>query len=62
MENYLNENEEYKVEGFCKHCNRKFELRIPKKDVDGGKIRCSICEGIKIEVFSSNPVRQILIE
>lgn len=62
MENYLNENEEYKVEGFCRACNQKFGLRAPKKDIDSGNIKCSICESSNLEIFSSNPVRQILIE
>ena len=62
MENYLNENEEYKVEGLCKNCNKKFGVRASKRDIDISNIKCNLCESMNIEIFSSKPVRQILIE
>jgi len=60
MENYLSENEEYEVIAQCKNCNKDFKRRSLKKDL--GNIRCSLCESINIEIFSTNPVRQILME
>jgi hypothetical protein len=62
MENYLSENEEYEVHAFCKGCNKKFEARVPKKDIDAGNVKCGLCESSNIDIFSSNPVRQILME
>lgn len=60
MDNYLKENEEYKVHAFCKECNKKFEVRALKKDVTN--VKCGLCEGSNIDIISSNPVRQILME
>jgi len=60
MESYLSEKEEYIVEGLCKDCNKKFQRRTLKKDIEN--IRCSLCESINIEIVTSNPVRNILME
>jgi len=62
MENYLSENEEYKVEGICRECHKRFFIKALKKDVDLGNIKCSLCDGINLEIFSSKPVREVLME
>lgn len=62
MENYLSENEAYNVEGNCKECGKKFTTKARKKDVDAKSIHCSLCRSLNIEIISSGPVRQILME
>jgi Zn finger protein HypA/HybF involved in hydrogenase expression len=62
MENYIKENEEYQVACGCNDCNEKFGIRVLKRDLDARNIKCTVCESDNIEVFSSNQVRQILME
>jgi len=56
----LGENEEYEVQAVCNECKRKFGSRVPKKDVS--TVKCGLCESPDITVFSSEPVRQVLME
>lgn len=56
----LEENEQYEVSGVCNECQKKFGIRVLKKDV--GAVKCGLCESSNITVFSIDPVRQILME
>ena len=62
MQNYIKENEEYEVSCRCNQCDKQFSVRVMKKDLESRNIRCTVCESPKIEVYSSNQVRQILME
>ena len=56
----LGESEQYEVQAICEDCNCKFGTRVAKKDVPD--VKCGLCESSNIKVFSSEPVRQVLME
>jgi hypothetical protein len=56
----LGESEQYAVQAVCNECKRTFGLRVPKKDIS--TVKCGLCESSDITVFSSEPVRQVLME
>jgi Zn finger protein HypA/HybF involved in hydrogenase expression len=62
MKTYLGENEKYNVEGNCKECGKKFTAKVRKKDVDAKSVNCSLCRSLNVEIISSGPARQILME
>jgi Zn finger protein HypA/HybF involved in hydrogenase expression len=63
MEDYIKENEEYRVACCCKDCYKSFGMIVMKKDLDAKmkNLRCTVCESPNISVVTEQ-VRQILME